>query len=298
MKKNEKTFWLHAVSPLHVGSGRGAGYIDLPIMREKVTGWPFVPGSAVKGVLADHFLASDLEERERDPLKAKAFGTAGDEGNSGSLVFTDARIVALPVRSFSGAFAWVSSPLSLLRLRRDLGISEAIPSPESRDKALVPDGNDKVVLDNFIYLEDLDFAAEGSKKTTRWAEIIAEGVFGNEEEWVGVFQERFVTVHDEVFSFLCEAGTEVAARIRICDDKKTVARGALWYEESLPTETILAGLVWCDKIYGDKEREKHTPEELMNHFCGQPLHLQIGGKATVGRGLVRCLFAGGEGNEG
>ncbi len=53
---NTRMYWIHAITPLHVGSGRGVGFIDLPIMREKVTSWPLVPGSAVKGVMREHFI--------------------------------------------------------------------------------------------------------------------------------------------------------------------------------------------------------------------------------------------------
>ena len=60
---NEKIYWLHAITPLHVGAGRGLGYIDMPIAREKVTSWPYVPGSSIKGVIAEHFGASDNDER-------------------------------------------------------------------------------------------------------------------------------------------------------------------------------------------------------------------------------------------
>jgi CRISPR-associated protein Cmr4 len=293
MMMNERSYWLHAVSPLHVGAGRGVGYIDLPIMREKVTAWPFVPGSAVKGVLADHFGASDPKERERNPLKAQAFGTAGDESNSGSLVFTDAHIICIPIRSFSGAFAWVTSPLCLVRLARDLGEENPVPAIEERGQALVAERS-KIVLEERAYLEELDFSAVPSVEADAWAKRIAESVFSDDKPWMTTFQERFVIVHDDAFSFLCETGTDVAARVRIEDNSKTVAGGALWYEESLPTESILAGLVWCDKVYGRKESEKTSPEEMLNHFCGKPLHLQIGGKATVGKGLVRCMFGRGE----
>src|SRR5688572_24809920 len=40
MPDNTRVYWLQALTPLHVGAGRGVGYIDLPIMREKVTQWP------------------------------------------------------------------------------------------------------------------------------------------------------------------------------------------------------------------------------------------------------------------
>ena len=32
-----KLYWIHALTPVHVGSGQGVGFIDMPIMREKTT---------------------------------------------------------------------------------------------------------------------------------------------------------------------------------------------------------------------------------------------------------------------
>src|SRR3989442_606393 len=105
-------FWIHALTPLHVGAGRGVGYIDLPIMRETVTNWPLVPGSAVKGVLADAYHADPDSRKKIGNEKLKlAFGVDDDNDNSGGansgsqagcLVFSDARIVCLPVRSLFG----------------------------------------------------------------------------------------------------------------------------------------------------------------------------------------------------
>ena len=43
--------FVHALSPLHAGTGQGAGIIDLPIAREKATGLPYLPGSSLKGTL-------------------------------------------------------------------------------------------------------------------------------------------------------------------------------------------------------------------------------------------------------
>ena len=43
--------FVHALSPLHAGTGQGAGILDLPIAREKATGLPFLPGSSLKGTL-------------------------------------------------------------------------------------------------------------------------------------------------------------------------------------------------------------------------------------------------------
>jgi CRISPR-associated protein Cmr4 len=60
--------------------------------------------------------------------------------------------------------------------------------------------------------------------------------------------------------------------------------GALWYEESLPAETVLAGLVWCDHIPAARQ---FTEDQMMGLV--KAATLQIGGKATVGRGQVRLV---------
>jgi CRISPR-associated protein Cmr4 len=77
--------------------------------------------------------------------------------------------------------------------------------------------------------------------------------------------------------------------VQIDDNLKTVVQGALWNEEALPAETILAGLIACDRVYAGGANGV-TAGDLINTFATEPLSLQIGGKATVGRGRVRCVF--------
>jgi CRISPR-associated protein Cmr4 len=302
MADTTKVYWLHVLTPLHVGSGRGVGFVDLPIMREKVTNWPLVPGSAVKGVLADHFGATD-EARRRDDgegrLLRATFGRVDEEGesaNSGSLVFTDARLVCLPVRSLSGTFAWVTSRLALQRLARDLQLSGlgnnlAIPPPLNPEEIYCCNLQESVLRDptsGKIYFEDLDFSAQDCSEVTTSAAKIAEWIFRGDTTWQEEFKKRFAVVNDDTFDFLSETTTEINARVRIEPEKKVVAKGALWYEESLSAESVLAGLVWCDQVF---PKGLATKEQLLERFCSDELKLQIGGKATVGKGQVRCLFS-------
>lgn len=295
--KFERRYWIHTVTPLHVGTGRGVGYIDLPIAREKVTNWPCIPGSAVKGVVADHFGATE-EKRSVDGLVRAAFGRKKEpnaiEANStaGSLVFTDARIVCLPIRSFYGTFAWVTSPFCLERLKRDTSLSILSLVVES---AIVTSRTRLVRNGTKLYLEDLDLDCVISQEADACAELIAKAVFADNSDWQAIFRERLAIVSDDIFTFLCEAGTEVSAHIRIDEESGTVAPKALWYEEALPVETLLAGTVWCDRVYRNKEDAKGadgdlTKEKLLENFCSRPLELQIGGKASTGKGQVHCLF--------
>lgn len=302
-----KIFWLEAITPLHVGMGRGVGFIDLPIIREKVTGWPLVPGSATKGVIRDYFDQKKNEKPEEekkafDKLINAAFGKPDDDNgsaNSGSLVFTDARIVCLPIRSLYGTFAYVTSRLVLERLRRDLvdsGYNDVPEAPVASDTEALHMKDTKLAADGKVFFEDLDFTARADNSLTqKWAELLAKEIFSGDTRWQSIFQERFAIVSDNSFNFLSETGTEVSAHIRIEDEKKIVTQGALWYEEALPVETILAGIVWCDRVYGcNGGDQKKLVEKLLDVFCsGSALELQIGGKATVGKGRVRCQFTRG-----
>jgi CRISPR-associated protein Cmr4 len=143
-----------------------------------------------------------------------------------------------------------------------------------------------------IYLEDLDFVARPCQAATDWAQRIAAWVFPDDTAWQKQFKRRFLIVPDCAFDFLCNTGTEVHTRVRIHEDTKTVAKGALWTEESLPAETLLMGLVHCDRGVGRNGTDVQ-PQGLLDDFAKvkDPLILQIGGKATVGRGQVRCVFS-------
>lgn len=296
--ENTQIYWLHTLSPTHVGTGRGVGYIDLPIHRDKVTGWPLIPGSAFKGVWADHFRATE-DARRSNPRLGLAFGLASDQetnaSSAGALVPTDARLVCLPIRSFRGTFAWCTSPLALQLLRRDLVFAkmpDLPPVPPPLDENVVHRTvSTRLEDDGRIFLEDLDFEGRECATATAWAKEIAGSVFPGDDNttWRDRFVERFAVVADPVFDFLTETGTEVSARVRIDDDLKTVQPGALWNEESLPAESILAGLVYCDRVYA-RDANGVTAAHLVRDFATDPLALQIGGKGTVGRGRVRCVF--------
>ena len=111
--------------------------MDLPIQRERHTHWPVIPGSTLKGILRDACRRADTD---KETLFA-AFGpeTVETDKYAGALSFTDVRILAFPVRSLKGVFAWVSCPAVLGRLVRDLKLGGSasglnLPSAPEKDK--------------------------------------------------------------------------------------------------------------------------------------------------------------------
>lgn len=99
-----------------------------------------------------------------------------------------------------------------------------------------------------------------------------------------MLRERMCVVHDDVFNFMIDTSTEITARIKLKDDAKTVQDGGLWYEEALPAETILSGIVLATpmKVSGITADDVFT---VLTGLTGKTL--QFGGKATIGRGMCR-----------
>lgn len=304
---NCRIMWVHALTPVHVGCGFGVGAVDLPITRERVTNWPVLPGSGIKGVLADHHDAAKPDRR--DGLKAAAFGrpdTRDEEGrltnsNSGALVVGDARLVALPVRSLYGTFAWITCPLALRRLLRDLkeagldtGLS-TMSTPGENEMHTTTQAKDKLcdTGQTTAYLADLDVTAVVPPNgwAAGWAEKLAGWLFPQANDpWRAMFQARFGIVHENLFNYLLETGTEIVTRIHVDPDTGTVKKGQLWTEEALPAESIAASLVWVDRLRSPGG--SFSPQNVIDTYCKGEAQLQMGGKATVGRGRVRAVFSG------
>ena len=282
-----RIFHLHALSALHVGVGQAVGVVDLPIMRARSSNLPIVPGSAIKGVLRDEFT---------DPNKQKTlFGPDNIKNNenahAGAIALGDAHLLILPVRALAGVVAFVTCPFVLSRYAMDMGRAgiEGIPASITvgPDGCLVTANAVCKVNDHKVVLEDLDLTpAPGADA---WATAIAASIHA-EEEWQKLFSERFVIVADDVFSFLADTATEVRARIRINDERGTVERGALWYEENLPAESVLWGVCAFDPARDGSGESKELIAATFVEGIGKDKTIQIGGKATVGRGLVRFLI--------
>jgi CRISPR-associated protein Cmr4 len=269
-----------------VGAGQSVGVVDLPIARARATQLPLVPGSALKGVWRD-----DLEDKLKNKPGAHKtlFGPKSNDENdlhAGALSVGDAHLLILPIRAFHGIAAFATCPFILKRYARDLGLSPSLPALGEEDAALALESalnhQSKILLEDL----DLDVIAD-SHEAQAWSECIAEALYPQAEDWRNEFQRHFAILPDSVFSFLADTATEIRARVCIDDKTRTVKRGALWYEENLPAESVLWGVLGITRSRNSAHAA--TPEELAQ-LLPPEANIQVGGKHTVGRGLCRWLL--------
>ncbi len=293
--KSQLTF-VHALSPLHAGIGQGAGVIDMPIAREKATNLPFLPGSSIKGALRTRLLQDDTMKKYKDIFGSDP--TDSVQMRASSVLFSDQRLLLLPVRSIAGTFAWVTSPYILQRFMRELAeVEEANTAPKTVPVMddygvcyLTQSGKAALAIKNTVYLEDVDLkvqeSAPGTSTLAEWATWLSERLFQGVEKgfWQPLFTARLCLVHDDVFHFMSQHTTEITARIRLEESSKTVTSGGLWYEEALPAETILTGIAVITPVKDVSLPDTEIAQGLQKLTKKT---IQFGGKATVGRGVCR-----------
>lgn len=293
---NARLTFVHALTPLHAGIGQGVGVIDLPIAREKATGLPFLPGSSLKGALRSRCTAKECiqvfgpETTDIDP----------DSNYASSIQFSDQRLLLLPIRSLAGTFAWVTSPYVLHRFVRDAEdaqihtLASLIPAVQDLKQCYSTGTTSKITMDlhpNIVYLEDLDLEIVNDSDITKLAIQLGQLIFSTEPIWQQMLIERICMVHNDVFNFLVNTATEITARIKLMENSKTVKDGGLWYEEALPTESILSGLALATPV----KAANITSEQVFKVITDITKNtIQLGGKATVGRGMCRLQMVQGE----
>ncbi|MBL3529333.1 MAG: type III-B CRISPR module RAMP protein Cmr4 [gamma proteobacterium endosymbiont of Lamellibrachia anaximandri] len=276
---------LYTETSLHAGMGQSTGVVDLPIQREGHNGWPCVFGSGVKGALRAK--AAEETEQDEEKLIELVFGpdTNNASEHAGSLSVGDARLLLMPIRSLTSSFKWVTCPEALARLKRDaerLGI-EMPALPESvktiqASQALVPERAGDLFLEEYLFESEIsDLSAVIAVLTKLLTRDDAEQAL----------QERLVVISNDMFAHLCQHGTPVNAHIRL-EENKTVATGALWYEETLPPDTLLYVPLSAAPA---RRKEATQPADAMlgfvsTLFATKPW-LQLGGNETVGMGWCR-----------
>lgn len=275
----KKIFAIFTRTPLHVGAGNSVGAIDSPVMRERHTRIPIIPGSSLKGVLADLWLD---ENRQRSGEGKTLFGEddqKAPKAKAGQLLVGEARVLAFPVRSAKGSFAWITCPLALRRLERDAGLELNMDTLDGLREDQCAASSDEVILGGgMVVLEEYRFSClkkEISALAGALVKLSADPV------WQEV-ENRLVVVNDEMFSYFVEQACEVVTRIRVGDETGTVVPGALFNQEQVPSETMFYAVLGAEK-----QREHSAADaldEVRKKLESVGNVLQIGGDETIGLG--------------
>ncbi len=264
---------LFTQSPLHVGAGPSVGIVDLTITRERHSAFPVIPGSSLKGVLANLWNDDcDDQGKRRDDSDAELlFGKDNDPKNAraGKLLVGEGKLLAFPVRSAKKAFAWITCPLALARFARDSRLQFDIPKLEE-EQILAPEAlalGGKVVLEEYCLSR---LAAVPSPILEACRNLSHDHI------WQQEMADHLTLVTDEIFAYFVQNACEIAQHIKIDYESGTVQGGALFNQENLPSECLFYSALHTPQT----ELFAKLAEKLQENNCV----LQIGADASTGLG--------------
>ena len=282
---------IYTLTPLHMGTGQVTGAVDLPVARESHTGFPVIPATGIKGRARDGFEealgAGHRMVRDLFGPDLEQGGTEG--GQAGGLVFSEAQLVALPLRSLNLPLAWCTSRMVLERLARNLkafGCQDLL----AIDDLLGELAPDKVyvsqeMVDRILTIEDMVFTADevisGRGDVRGLAGKLATLLPGTAAGKAAADRlgQGLVILPDLEFQRLVERGLPVQARIKLKENK---TNDNLWYEESVAPDTLFAAFVL---------NRPGSGRDMVEEFVLQVLEkqpdlevVQLGGNETVGNG--------------
>ena len=272
---NAAILGLLAETPIHAGAGRALGVVDLPVAREAATGYPVIVGSSFKGALRD-------KAETHDEARSYVDSRFGRQDQAGDLLVSDGRLLLLPVRSLTSSYRWATCPHLIERYRRDLtraGLSPRPPVPAVERGSVLAQG------EGSLFLEERQFPVSGAPDGLH--EAISPTILHDDTR--GRLAAQIAVLHDDDFAWFARYGLSVQARNVLADDGSKRSEN-LWYEETLPPDTVMYALVM-----GRSEEAIDTLDTL---FPEDDPYLQAGGNATVGQGWfavsVRRAAGGGD----
>ena len=318
---NARIYFLKAYTPMHQGIGQVPAPVDLPIAREKHTGYPII--RHMKGPIRAWY---GRQERSSEDMENEIFGppNISSEGgaSAGRIIFSDAYLLFFPVRAAFVPFYMVTCPFALKRFVRHLEMLKEKPKilkdeheklesivkrleADKSDVALISEsvGRRKDIIEGF----SLQLAEDGDVESLK--ELFPDELFSG---------MPLMVVSDTLFSYIVQSFTEVVARVKLKADNGTVESGP-WWEEYVPAEAVF--YMWVQKRERKQERkqnsdhtkkkkeveekdknkdkEREIEEAIKDLFRDlNNAFLEVGGDITVGKGKVKMIpWEEGDGGE-
>jgi CRISPR-associated protein Cmr4 len=289
-----RPFLLHAITSVHAGSGSEIGLVDLPIQREKHTGFPKIESSSLKGALR-YTNESPLKTSDEKKKFELIFGSSKKEQNnsdtqSSAIALSDARILLFPVKSMRGVFAWITCPQVLNRFNDEMKLHQSKLEPLVVPEANTVSSERLIVANGQIVLEEYNFSVNITDDAKKLAEQLSSLV---KKELYTDLRDRIVVLDDDDFADFVKLSTEINARIKINPETGTVDNGALWYEENVPPETIFYSFLYIGQVRGNGLEGLKSAEDVEKFLVEEgrfPDVFQLGGNSTLGRGMLRRIW--------
>lgn len=298
------------MTSIHPGVGRSeAAHVDLPVQRDEF-GLPAIWATSLKGAVrakAEGGLFAgpycvDVGKKDECAKVIAAFGPKPEYASehSSAVAFLDAKLFAVPARSLRGVWIYVTSPLLLGFAKlysQALGVPLSLPQLPTVGEGEVALSSGRFAENNVAVINEMKFKVVGEQ-----APALNLPPFDKVKQITGS-EPGFAVVSDQDLPRVVRRSLLVQYRVRLKKETKTVETGP-WSEEYIPPFTVFITGIHCNgrvreavrvRLPSKDDKKNEEVVELKNFDpCAYVESkakgpLWIGGKETVGKGLVEIL---------
>jgi len=301
------SYIFYCQTAVHAGDGTSTGTIDMPIQREKTTGFPVLRDSTTRGSIRESFetsLLASIEKKKKEDNKEQneqvnwengekenlekfhaTFGHRKNGDKASALSVLPARLLFFPVRSFKGVFAYVTCPFILKRFAEEMKLFHN-KCVEIGNNLLNLDENNAIasgslfIKDDKIGLEEYIFNAT-KVENGNLSPIL--NLFKNDE--IERLKDHIAIINDTQFAYFTRLFTEKVTRNKIKIETGVADDKGLFNEEFLPEESILYTTFGFANEF--KENGGLSDDKIQQYFDENFTSIfQLGGDKSVGKGLI------------
>lgn len=324
--KNKKMLFYKIETPLHMGSGIDLSVVDMPIAREKHTGFPKLESSGIKGAFRSFFNNKGYEWKDKVNI---LFGPEDDGSKySSSLVLYEGKILLFPVKTLRGVFGWITCPMVLNRFKADMAIfkddieentkedtrnrcnmSDIKDSSVSSENTILSDQSDiiypygtfkeNVIIEDFTFKINSPEPNQEMKELVHISDILSKNIESQLIE--RKIKKDIFVVSDDAFNYFVNMSTEISTRVRL---ENGIVNAGPFTEEYVPAEAVFYGFTEMNNIpknaitpenvkkeHEDEIGKENLKDKLFNEFINNLNYIQLGGNTTLGKGIVKIIKA-------
>lgn len=306
---NTQPYFLLAESDLHPGTGKVEGKaIDNPIQRETTSRFPKIEGSGLRGALKANLRSKNTDINSIEAMFGKDPDTDQDQ-TKGLLKLQKSKIILFPVYSPNHAITlYLTCPFVLTGFARDMANMGHRVKIENLPLAIK---DEECYADTTVLYKEHAYAAQYALKNletlenaitindTPFRKALSESLYPVvDPEENDTFkdlrtftEQRIILVSDLFFSHCVQYKTTVHIGNHIDPKTGVVKQGALYSVEYLPQGSVLYTFATADVPLREAEvkifQESSILETLTTHLGSSNNLFSLGGKSSVGKGLVK-----------
>lgn len=246
IKPGNNVLTFYSLTPANFGTQWGTIYVDSPTQIDEQYGLPYIPNSALKGILRSNI---ELTKKNANLIKKHHFGTPDGPiekekfGSEGKIIFGNAYPVIFPFKFLNREKAFIVPIVNLYYLNNFISFIAIDSKVNDLFKTIISEDKNRNIfcLNSFNILSDFKINLYPYRVPSETIEEILK-ILSKLTSSNFIENKNFILAGPKMSKLLWQKSSELRYQIEI-NGKKITKDGSLRTIELIPEETLFASVI-------------------------------------------------------